>query len=177
MPSDANPDDAQEPLIRFGDAWIPAHDAWKKMETATVVVDRIDRFNENFPQLSSHRTRDVVPLVRRRLKNVELRMPRPAEQPDIAAIASGLLETLSPDDVLDALAERHASEMGLDQLIQLVGERPYLDALGREAGDFAMNRISPEQTAQLWNELGRPAPGGGLWSAGKIQSLLAEAAD
>ena len=36
-----------------------------------------------------------------------------------------------------------------------------------------MNRISAEQTAQLWNDAGRPAPGGGLWSSKKIAVLLA----
>ena len=170
--SDQESDD--EPMIQFGGEWIPAHEAWKKMETATVVVEHIERFNDNFPHLSNHRTRDVVPLVKKRLKNVELRIPTRKEGPDIAGIALELLETMAPDDVLDALAEQHDTQLSVDQLIQLVGDQPYMKALQREAKEFEMNRISPDQTAQLWNEMGRPAPGGGLWSENKISELLAE---
>ena len=46
------------------------------------------------------------------------------------------------------------------------------EALSREAHRFALNRVSPEQTAELWIEAGRPAPGGGLWTATKITRLL-----
>lgn len=167
----SKPDD--QPMIRFGGEWIPACDAWKKMETATVVVEHIERFNDRFPDLSSHRTRDVVPLVRQRLKDVELRIPRAAESPDLSEVATRLLENLTPDDVLDTLADEYDKPMGIDQLVQMVGDKVYLRALLREARDFEMNRISPEQNAQLWNELGRPAPGGGLWSTRKVKELLA----
>ena len=56
---------------------------------------------------------------------------------------------------------------------QVAGERPYTNALRREGSDLKTNRVSPEQTAQLWNEQGRPAPGGGLWSPTKVIKLLA----
>ena len=163
-----------EPMIRFAGEWIPAHDAWKKMETATVVVDHIDRFNTDFPHLSSPRTRDVVPLVRRRLKDIELYLPRKIEYADIAPDAIRMLATTSPEDVVDALAEQFDTPLSLDQLIQIAGEKAYLGALQREAVEFDANRISAEQTSQLWNELQRPAPGGGLWSAKKGQHLLAD---
>lgn len=165
------PDDV-EPKIRFGGEWIPAHVAWKKMETVTVVVDHIDRFNTDFPQLSSPATREVVPLVRRRLKEIELRIPRMPDVPDIGPEACALLETTAPEDVIDILAERHGAQLEIGQLIQLAGEQAYLRSLTREAGEYAHNRISPDQTAQLWNELHRPAPGGGLWSAAKVKAIL-----
>ncbi|MCB1798452.1 MAG: hypothetical protein KDI67_06165, partial [Gammaproteobacteria bacterium] len=75
MPNQKKGPPAEEPMICFGGEWIPAHDVWKKMETTTVVVDAIARFNEHFPHLASADTRNVVPLVRQRLKDVTLRMP------------------------------------------------------------------------------------------------------
>lgn len=170
MACNGTPD--QEPMIRFGGKWIPAHDAWKKMESATVVVEHIKRFNETFPHLSSHSTREVVPLVQRRLRDIELHMPARYTAPDLTNIAADLLDSLSPEDALQTLAERHGAELAIDQLITLVGEQAYLSCVQREGRDFEMNRISADQTAQIWNELGRPAPGGGLWSAKKVCALL-----
>jgi hypothetical protein len=168
-------EDNEQPTIRFGDSWIPAPDAWKKMETATVVTDAIDRFNTDFPHLATDETRAVVPLVRQRLKDIEVRMPKSrAEMPSLADAASELLQTLPPEDVLEMLREKHGAEISLRQLVQLVGDTPYLQSLGREAREFTLNRISPPQTADLWNDARRPAPGGGLWTAKKVERLLAE---
>lgn len=163
--------DQQEPTINFAGEWIPARDAWKKMETATVVLDAIDRFNEKFPHLASGDTRDVVPLVRKRLKDIQLRIPRKAQLPDLSTEAADLLTTLPPEEVVNWLRDNHGVEMDMLQFIRLVGDSNYLAALGREARELQLNRISPDQAAQLWNELGRPAPGGGLWSAHKIGTL------
>jgi len=166
-------DDSEDPMIRFGGEWTPAHEVWKKMETATVVADAIDRFNDEFPQLSSAETRNVVPLVRQRLKDVELRMPlRDTGLPDLGPVAIDLLASRSPEDALEALQDDYGVKLDTQQLVQLAGIPAYVDALRREASEYAANGISPEQTAQLWNDFGRPAPGGGLWSATKIAQLL-----
>jgi hypothetical protein len=164
--------DQDEPTIRFGNEWIPARDAWKKMETATVVVEAINRFNQNFPHLSSPDTRDVVPLVRQRLKDIQLKIPDRAEGPDFAAEATALLASLPPEDVVDAMAEKHGLELDLMQLVQMVGDAAYLRTLVREAAEFRLNLISPDQNAQLWNDARRPAPGGGLWTAQKVRGVL-----
>jgi hypothetical protein len=166
-------DDSEDPMIRFGGEWTPAHEVWKKMETATVVVDAIDRFNDGFPHLSSAETRNVVPLVRKRLKEIEMRMPsRDAGLPDLGPLAIELLASRSPEDALEALQEDHGVSLEIQQLVQLAGVPAYIDALRREAAEYASNGISPEQTGQLWNDFGRPAPGGGLWSAAKVSQLL-----
>jgi hypothetical protein len=166
-------DDSEDPMIRFGGEWTPAHEVWKKMETATVVADAIDRFNEGFPHLSSAETRDVVPLVRKRLKEIELRMPsRDSGLPDLGPVALDLLASHSPEDTLDVLQNDYGVKLGVQQLIQLAGVPAYVDALKREASDYASNGISAEQTGQLWNDIGRPAPGGGLWNAAKVSRLL-----
>ena len=174
MPNQKKGPPADEPMICFGGEWIPAHDVWKKMETTTVVVDAIARFNEHFPHLASADTRNVVPLVRQRLKDVTLRMPpRKSELPDLSGVATELLRAMPVEDVIDTLNDKHGLTLSLGQLIQLVGEKAYIEELRHEAAELEMNRISAEQTAQLWNDAGRPAPGGGLWSSKKIAALLA----
>jgi hypothetical protein len=173
MPRQAPEDEPQEqPLIRFGDQWLPAHQVWSKMETASVVADAIARFNERFPQLASAETRNVVPLVRQRLNDIELRMPEKAAPPDHAATAAALLGAMAPEAVIETLADRHGLALDLKQLVQLAGEKPYAGALQREARILELNRISPEQVAQLWNDAGRPVPGGGLWNAQRIGAML-----
>ena len=161
-----------EPMIRFGGEWIPAHDLWSKMETANVVADTIERFNAEFPNLASAETRAVVPTVRKRLKEIDLRMPGEYSVPELTPIALGLLESMPPEDVIEVLRERYDTEVDMAQLIQLAGEEAYVSALAREARQFALNMISPEQTAELWNESPRRALGGGLWSAKAVQELL-----
>lgn len=171
--SQKNADEQDEqPMIRFGGDWIPAHDVWKKMETANVVVDAIDHFNTSFPHLSSDDTRDVVPLVKQRLKDIELRIPVKYKQPDLAPVAAELLDSMSPEDAIEVLAEKHDVQMDLMQLIQLAGEKCYVKAMYREATEYRLNLISTDQTARLWNDLARPAPGGGLWTGKKITALL-----
>lgn len=165
-------DKPENPMIRFGGEWTPAHEVWKKMETATVVADAIQRFNERFPELSTNETRKVVPLVRQRLHDIELRMPsRSGELPDLGPIAADLLGRLSPEDALIALQERSGVQLDMQHLVQLAGQS-YVGALTREATEFEANRVLPEQTAELWNDSGRPVPGGGLWTAGKVNHLL-----
>ncbi|MCB1785376.1 MAG: hypothetical protein H6953_10025 [Chromatiaceae bacterium] len=162
----------EPPRIRFGDDLLPAHDVWHKMETVNVVVDAIDRFNQKFPELASATTRDVVPLVRQRLKDIELHMPYKGSQADLAELAVNLLSSMSPEEVIDTLEQEHGARIGIVDLIQLAGDAAYRAALSREATEYELNRISPQQAADLWNDLGRPAPGGGLWNAAKVQALL-----
>jgi hypothetical protein len=173
--SDSTKPDPAEPRICFGDEWIPAHLAWKKMETANVAADAIERFNTTFPHLSTEITRDVVPLTRRRLKAIQLEMPLKVQRPDLVAEAATLLSKLNPEDAAADLSERFGVDVDLVGLVQLVGEEAYLDALVREAVEYRTNRISPDQTASLWNDAHRPAPGGGRWSSHDIERLLEQA--
>jgi len=164
-----------EPMIRFGGEWIPAHDLWKKMETVNVIADAIERFNAEYPHLSSAQSRDVIPLVRQRLKDIDLRMPDEVPQLDLGEVTNGLLETMSPEDVIMVLRDQYDAQMDLNGLIQLAGEEAYVSAVRREAQEHVLNLVSPEQTAELWNDAARPPPGGGLWTAKKVQDLLDQA--
>ena len=163
----------ETPKVLFAGEWIPAHEVWKKMETATVAADVIDSFNQKFPHLASEFTEETVRKVRKRLGDIELVMPKKAEKPDDHADeAARLLQEMPPEDVLDHLAREFNQEMSLEQLISLVGEAEYKGSLCREAAEYEQNRILPEQTAQIWNEMHRPVPGGGLWNAFKVRELL-----
>jgi len=163
----------KEPLIRIGDRWVPAHKAWARMETASGFADSVERFNRRFPDLTTKTTREVVPLVRQRLRDIALRMPEKATEPtDPGTILAQLLAQVSPEDAIAELLERTGKSVDLRELIALAGEDAYIGALAREAGEFRKNSILPEQTAQIWNEMGRPLPGGGLWSGRRVEELL-----
>ena len=164
-----------EPVIRFGGEWIPAHDLWEKMATTNAIANVIERFNKEFPHLSSSHSRDVVPLVRQRLKDIDLRMPDEDAQPDLGEVVIGLLESMSPEQAITILRDQYDTEMDIGELMNLAGEEAYVSALLREARKYSVNQISPEQTAELWNDAGRPTPGGGLWTAKKVQDLLDQA--
>ncbi len=166
-----------EAMIQFGGEWLPACDARRRIDTANAAADAIDRFNNAFPLLATASTREVVPLVRQRLSGIRLRLRYPGQQQDLARLAADLLNSLSPEHVLESLAERRGEQLDITQLIQLTGEQPYLLALRREAAELDQNRVSPEQAAQLWNDLARPAPGGGRWNASQVIALQSAAAD
>lgn len=95
----------EQPLIHFAGAWIPAHMAWKKMAVANVVADVIERFNTRFPHLASPLTRDVVPLVRKRLKEIELLVPAHHRHTDSGGVAGGLLQDRSAEEVVARLRD------------------------------------------------------------------------
>ncbi len=141
------------------------------MEFATDIVNSIESFNQRFPKLSTPNTREVVPLVRQRLREISLRMPESAEPIDPGALLGQLLETVSPEDAIVELRRRTGQGIDLRELISLAGEAAYVAALTREVEEFRSNSISAEQTAQIWNESGRPLPGGGLWSGKRIEEM------
>ena len=159
-------------MVRFAGHWLPAHAVWNKLETATEVMEAIHRFNEHFPGLASASTREVVPRVRRRLREIALRLPARPRPVDRGAIAAALLARTTPEEALRVLAEAHGMTLEMRELIQLAGEAAYCGALRREALQLRDNQVSADQAMRLWNSAGRPAPGGGLWTARKIDALL-----
>lgn len=171
---DEPPGDEEQPLIRFGDQWIPAHLAWARMAMASEVADSIERFNQSFPNLSTPSSLEIVPLVRQRLKDISLRMPKKeACEPEIGDVLRDLLTRVSPEEAIEQVQEQTGKAMGIRDLICAAGEDAYLEALIREAREYQNNSILPAQTAQVWNDLGRPFPSGGLWSVKKVEEILA----
>lgn len=165
----------ENPKIRFNSDWIPTHQAWSKLETAMSLAGYIEQFNERWPSLATDQTRTIVPKVRKQLKSIELVMPEPTktDMPDMGETAAQLLEQFNPEETIQRLREDFGQALDLQALIAVVGLPAYCRSLANEVQEFRRNKISPEQTATLWNELGRPTIGGGTWTAGKVDSLLA----
>ncbi len=153
-------------MIQLDGKWVPAHEAWAKMEVASEVADAIECFNRKFPNLSTDSTREVVPVVRQRLKDVQLRMPKkPQDAPDLGPVAFDLLARMSPEEAVESIQRDFDQALSLLDLISLAGE----------ADEYRVNAILPEQTAQIWNEMKRPAPGGGLWTGKRVDEILQQA--
>jgi hypothetical protein len=89
----------------------------------------------------------------------------------IADAAKQLLEAMPLEDVLRMLQEDYGESIAIHELIAMVGEDTYREALIREAKEFAANMITPDQIAILWNESGIARPTGGLWTEKDIHEL------
>jgi len=167
------PGHEQGPKVRLGGTWLPAHDVWRKIETVAAVVDVIEHFNAEFAHLATAETLDVVPCVRRRLDDIEQRMPNTDGQGALAKYAARLLATLPPEQVIETLATHKGVQMDHAFLAQLAGENHYDEALQRDARVLESHKVSAEQTARLWDDLGRPAPNGRSWRATDVEDLRA----
>jgi hypothetical protein len=164
-----------QPSIRFGNQELPTYMAWKKLEAATVAVRHLQYLNERYPDLATELTINAVPLVHKRLKSIEILMPKPPEKtPQIEEVAKSLLHEYSLEDALDLLKRQHGTEADYVGLIHLVGFDAYTEALKKEVVEFQQNFLSFEQIAELWTESKRPVPGGGLlWNAKAVERLMA----
>jgi hypothetical protein len=85
--------------------------------------------------------------------------------------ALALLEKYDFDDVLDKMASQHDCNMNGVQLVSLVGQSAYCEALKREIVVLSSNAITNDQAANLWNSLGRPSLYGGAWCGDDISKL------
>lgn len=170
--------EASQPTINFGGEQIPAHEAWGRLETLSTATDLLDRFNADHPDLATEFTVQVVETVRHRLQRIQLTMPAKGGNEggdtngvDEVNLAKELLAKYSPEEVLEMLEAEHGVEMNIHALSQAAAEA-YVQALAREAVELEANMVLPDQMADLWNELGRPAPGGGLWTTSKVHQLI-----
>ena len=165
--------DELAPKILFAGAWIPAHEAWSKLEAVSTTADVLDRLNTDHPDLATDYTRSTVAQIRRQLHAVEVRMPYRIDQvPLMRERALALMQSESPEDVVDALEAEFGSDANIQGLLTLTGPEPYLASLRRELAVLKRNKVTSEQAAGLWNELQRLAPGGGRWTTRKIEELL-----
>lgn len=161
------------PKILFAGTWLPAHEVWSKLEAVSTTADVLDRLNNDYPDLASDYTRSTVAQIRRQLHAVEVRMPHRIDQlPLMRERALALLQSEPPEAVVTVLEAEFGTAANIQGLLALTGVEPYLESLRRELAILQRNKVTPEQTAGLWNELQRLAPGGGLWTARKIQELL-----
>lgn len=85
--------------------------------------------------------------------------------------ALALFEKYDFEDVLDKMASQHDCNMNGIQLVSLVGQSAYCEALKREIVVLSSNAITNDQAANLWNSLGRPSLYGGAWCGDDISKL------
>ena len=152
---------------------IPAHLAWQKLEVLNTGADLLERLNREFPELATEFSRGVIPRVRARLKTALEALPEKMDHDaDLAAFVQEQLKVCSPEEVADKLQEEFGVECDLPGLIYIGGPDAYLESMKREALLYKQNAISPDQTAELWNDLDRPAPGKPHWNGKDVQELL-----
>ncbi len=164
---------AKESFIKFAGIDLPVHLAWKKIEVLNVAADHLQRLNESYPELASKFTCEILPVVRKRLKDSTngVALPKPIDDSYIDFLKEKI-QTESPEDCLDALRSAYNIDLSLADLIYHVGEENYMMSMRREAELYRDNKILPDQTAQLWNEQERPAPGKLQWTGEDVEELL-----
>lgn len=165
-----------QPVIRIGNKEVPTFEAWKKLEAADVAATRLEQLNARYPKLATEFGRTTIKTTRKRLKSVEVLMPKaPEKTPELEEVVADLIGSLSVEDVLETLARDHDIELDAVGLIHVIGFDSYSDMLKREAAEFQQNFLSDEQIAELWNEAHMPAPGGAArWDSDAVERLLSE---
>jgi len=94
-----------------------------------------------------------------------------AQEEALKKLANELIEKYQVEDVMQMLAEKFSLEVDYDRLIGLIGADRYAQALKREVVELEINSISPEQMADLWNSLGKPALGDERWTTEAVAAL------
>jgi len=147
------------------------------IEVAREAVSQLRRLTRDFPALSSSHVKLAIETWNEEmfrkgeiiwLEKERRRLEKSALENRAAALIAGQLV----DDVLDALNSEFSKELGYRDLIDLVGRDKYINAMCREAEELKQNFISPEQTAELWNSVGKPSVGGDRWVATAVSVLM-----
>ncbi len=142
-------------------------------------ADLLEGLNQKRPDLADKTSRQGVELWRNR-KLVKPGKPLEDEVDsgsdsggvDLAVLITELLTSNGIEDVLDILEAEHETSLTIEQMIDVAGKEPYIDALRRDAAELSDNQISYNQIASLWNDLGRPALGGINWNSRGISILI-----
>ncbi|MCF6281827.1 MAG: hypothetical protein L3J28_06375 [Candidatus Polarisedimenticolaceae bacterium] len=82
-----------------------------------------------------------------------------------------LLKTYDLEEVIDKMASQYDCMMNSQQLVDLVGQSAYVESLKREVAVFAINAVTYDQAANLWNSLGRPSLNGDAWEGREVSML------
>lgn len=160
-------------FIKIAGMDIPVHLAWKKIEVLNTAADHLDRLNEEYPHLSTKFSCEILPIVRQRLRDSVSDVAAPKRIDDnYIDFLKEQIKSQSPEDCIDNLRSAYNVDINLSDLIYHVGEDNYIDAMIREAELYRDNKISPDQTAELWNDLQRPAPGKTHWTTTDVENLL-----
>jgi hypothetical protein len=147
------------------------------IQTAREAITQLKRLSSDFPQLSTRHVKRAIETWNEDLfKKGEIiwleKQQQKKERDAMENRAAELIETHHTDDVLDMLLAEFDQEIDFYGLMDLCGRERYIAALAREAVELKANAISPEQTAELWNSIGKPAVGGEHWNATAVSVLM-----
>ena len=147
------------------------------IETAREAVTQLKRLTHDFPRLSTRHVKQAIETWNEEMfQKGELiwleKQRRRTERNALEARAAELIENHHTDDVLDRLITEFDQDIDFYGLLDLCGREKYIAALRREAIELRANAISPEQTADLWNSVDKPAIGGAHWNAQAVAVLM-----
>ena len=167
-------DTSTQTVIRIAGIDIPIHLAWDKIETLNTSADLLDRLNQKYPHLATEFTHGITTIVRERIAKSlgEIKPPPKKEVHLVEFLLDKLAAGHDPLDILDMTKQEKEMDITLEDLVYLVGEKAYMEAMTRQAKEYHENRILPEQIADLWNQVLMPAPGKQHWTKADIEKLL-----
>lgn len=164
---------SKQTVVKIAGTDFPVHLVWKKIESINTATDLLERLNNEFPHLANDFTRGIPPIVRGRIKCSlgDLKPPSNVDEEIISFLKDKIVNN-SPEETVDLLMQEKGIDINLSDLIYFVGRETYIEAMKREAELFKANMILPEQTAALWNDMQRPAPGKAHWTKTDVENLL-----
>jgi hypothetical protein len=147
------------------------------IEVAREAVTQLKRLSRDFPRLSTRHVKVAIETWNEEMfqKGEIVWLEKQRKRMERSALedrAAELIEEHHLDDVLDTLVSEFKREIDFYGLIDLCGRDKYIAALRREAIELKQNSISPEQTAELWNSVNKPAIGGDRWNAKGVSVLM-----
>jgi hypothetical protein len=149
---------------------------------AEEAITLLKRLSDDYPHLVSPSVEEAIDNWEKRItsrmeaERAKAEIAR-AEEEALARLAADLIQTHQMEDVLQMLSDEYSITIDYRRLIDLIGKERYIDALQREATLLKNNSISPEQMAELWNSMGKPALGDERWAADDITSILQPVAE
>ena len=147
------------------------------IEVAREAVEQLRRLSKDFPALSTPQVKQALETWNEEMfrKGEIIWLEKERQRQEKSALesrAQALVDSLLVDDALDSLNQEFSKELDYQDLINLAGRDKYIAAMRREAIELKQNFVSPEQTAELWNSLGKPVVGGERWVAGAVSVLM-----
>lgn len=147
------------------------------IEEAREAISQLKKLSRDFPKLPTRNVKQAVETWNEEMfKKGEViwleKQRKRMERSALESRAAELIEDHLVDDVLDTLIAEYDREIDFHGLIDLCGRDKYIAALRREAIELKQNCVSPEQTAELWNSVNKPAVGGERWNAKGVSVLM-----
>jgi hypothetical protein len=146
-------------------------------DVAREAVSQLKKLTKDFPHLATQSVRHAIEtwnedLLKRGELIWEEHKRIKAEQTALEERAIALIDTNHIDDTMEILESEFGKAIDFHELIEIVGNDRYIAALRREAIELQMNSVSPEQTADLWNSVGKPPIGGERWTKTGVSVLM-----